>query len=389
MLARAKRPPLIALLALALAWAGFIAPAFWMGRFGSAARIDFDVYHAAAVDFRAGLSPYSGTYGMFYLYPPLLGVLLAPLALLPALEAWIVWFILNIAALIAAVALFQWASRGRAWGLLWLSPLLFQPILDSLYIGQVTIFLLLLLTAAYGFHRAGWRGAAGVAIAAAAWLKVWPGLLLLYFLLLRDWRTLRGIVIGGLALALVQVAAVGPETFIASFSVLLDLGGSGQPNRAYTSISVLGFAAQWFTEGPRVQAVILSPALFAVTRFGLSALVLAALAWAALRRPRLPERADVAFALGYSLAVLSAMALSPTLWASGQPPLLVCFWLAWGPAKRVERVVLAAAALLIAMHGWFMIGYDGQPPLPAPALAFGFLGLALLWLVHLERLRHT
>ncbi|MBL8132861.1 MAG: DUF2029 domain-containing protein [Anaerolineae bacterium] len=369
---------------IAFGWVAFLLAARAAGLSAQWGRVDFEVYFQAARQFAAGISPYQGTTGLFYLYPPLLAQILAPFAALDPIAAWQAWFAVNAAALIVTLALFSRWGPASNQALLWLSPLLFEPILDSLYIGQITILLLLLLTAAYVARSHDQRLLTGALLASAAWLKVWPAFMLLYFLWRRDWRVVWGGVTAGVLLALAQIAASGVGPFLDSFGVVFSLAEAGQATRASTSISILGFASQWFQQNLRVTAVVVSPLLYTLTRLGLSLGVVAILGRMTFSRASLTDSFDQRrFRLEYSLTLLTALLLSPTLWASGMPPMLLCFWLIWSLARRQIRLILALAFILISVHGWFMIGYEGEPALSAPVLSFGFGAVAVLWGVHL------
>ncbi|MBE2272138.1 MAG: DUF2029 domain-containing protein, partial [Anaerolinea sp.] len=273
---------------VALLWIGWVALAYWMARYGQWGLVDFRVYHEAAGFFARGASPYFGTGGMYFLYPPLLGQLLIPLAGLNVIDAWHIWFAVNLILLLGTLALVSRTLPPTGARLLWITPLLFEPILDSIYIGQVTIIILALLTGAWIARREDRPYLAGALIAAAAWLKVYPGLLALYFLWKRDWRVVRGIVIAGIALALLQIAVSGLDPFADSFGVVFALAEGGQSAKASVSSSILGFTTQMFTPGFRVTPLIESPVLHTISRLALTAGAVIALAAVTGRRSTPP-----------------------------------------------------------------------------------------------------
>ncbi len=170
---------------------------------------DFSAYWAAASSLLAGTSvytpeqlagPYAPQVQYLYLYPPPLAAVLMPLAALFPTDyraaAW-VWTALGSIVLAWSVLALARSERlaerfpvlaGRGRWLLVAGAFAFPPVVGELVMGNVHLLLLGLLTAAWlGVRRASPRGdlLAGVAVGVAAVIKVFPGLLLLWFLLTR------------------------------------------------------------------------------------------------------------------------------------------------------------------------------------------------------------
>jgi len=159
---------------------------------------DFTLYYEAAQNVLAGRSPFV-TEG--YIYPPLLAILLTPLATLSYVAARWVWFAFSQLCLITAAWLiwkllgrdltaacsiaFVWAFGGAA--------------VESLALGQLGPPLVLLLAIAYA--QRGWSSAAAAGIGLA--LKFIPGVLAAALLLRRDWRGL--LIFLGVALAFLAI----------------------------------------------------------------------------------------------------------------------------------------------------------------------------------------
>lgn len=368
-------------LVLWVCWVGLV---YWMARYGSWQHGDFDVYYEAAHYFAQGTSPYFGTIGQYYLYPPLLAQLLIPLAQFDLITAWHLWFVLNLILLFGTVALFSRYVSPVTARLIWLTPLLFEPVLDSFYVGQVTILILALLTGAWAARRDEHPFLAGALIAVAAWLKVYPGLLVVYFLWKRDWRVIGGIVVIGIALGAFQLAGTGVQTFTDAFRIIFGLAGGGQ-GRIYMNVSVLGFTSQLFLGDSHVFPIVSNTTLQLVSRIGLSGILLVALGLLTYQGRQQKPAGEatgfnrVRFDLEFSLALLTAMLLSPTLWASGMPPLLLCFWLVWYRGGWMARALTAFALVILTMHSWLMMGYAGMTVLPGLILSFGFYTLITLW----------
>ncbi len=161
---------------------------------------DFRAYHQAARALAAGVSPYSEP---AFIYPPLLPVLMLPLAPLPLGAARLVWFAAAQAALLGSLWLTLRALGGRAaaWAALVAVWILGGTVPENLVLGQVNPFLLLAIALALWLLPRRPRAAAAV-IGVAAALKVWPAALLLAFAWRRQWRSL----LGGVAVTVALVA---------------------------------------------------------------------------------------------------------------------------------------------------------------------------------------
>jgi hypothetical protein len=136
-----------------------------------------------------------------YPNPPIMAVLLEPLALLPATAGAVTWYLLK--AGLAAVSLW-WAislvgAGGGAfppWARLLAVSLALKPILDDLSHGNVNLFILFLCMGCLAAYRLRLDLLAGVTLALAIACKVTPALFLPYFLWKRAWRVLAGCAVG-------------------------------------------------------------------------------------------------------------------------------------------------------------------------------------------------
>jgi hypothetical protein len=209
---------------------------------------DFSAYWAAGSRLLEGLSPYQaeqliGPYSpqqqFLYLYSPPLAAVVSPLsALFPTdyrAAAWI-WTSIG-AVLLVASTLALWRSQrlgvrfpilagGGRW-LLVAAALAFPPVVGELVLGNVHLLLLGLLTVAWlGVRRGDSRGdwIAGVAVGAATVIKVFPAVLIVWFLLTRRNRAALGAVIGAAVIALVTLPITGLEPWLQYPNVLANLG---------------------------------------------------------------------------------------------------------------------------------------------------------------------
>jgi hypothetical protein len=200
---------------------------------------DLNVFLRAGWAVRAGVDMYDVTdnNGFHYNYPPLLAVLAAPLAdppagadrsgMLPWPVSVAIWYALGILCLALAVhqlacaleqnspdAAVRLQPRGcRRWWALRILPVLacLVPIGHTLMRGQSNLFVLALLGGCLAFVLRGRRFQAGLCLAGAICLKVFPAFLLLFPLWRRDGRCLAGCAAGlVLGLGLIPAAVLGP-----------------------------------------------------------------------------------------------------------------------------------------------------------------------------------
>ncbi len=362
---------------IAALWVAFIALAWFMSQNGKFGATDFDVYYRAAHLLINGELLYRGTVDMVYLYPPLLAQLLMPLASAFAAEtAWAIWFSLNVALLLGVVAVLSRRSRSGRW--LWIVTPLFLPALEALYLGQVTILLLALFSGAWLAVQRDRRFLAGMLLALAAWIKVYPAILLVYFLVKRDWRVLGGGVSAALGLGLLQFLISGAAPLIGMIDVLFSLTNSGQSLLIAANASVYGFTSQLFEPYRNVTPLIVSPALYLISRALLTLGLLGGLFYASTHNDDFDRQ--------YGLAVLTALLLSPTLFPAGMAPVLLTFSLLLRrPTKRLIWFCTLACVVL-SLYWLYIIGYTGNPPTSALLLSFGFYTLIALWTVNFRLL---
>ena len=131
-----------------------------------------------------------------------------PLAELTPLNAKHVWILLNLAFLVPIGWLLR-VMTGVSARRISLVILLSFPLYRNLLYGQFYILLLLLLTAACFSYLRGYRLLSGALVAIAAACKVFPLLLIVFFLQRRDWRALASATITGLLTVAVSIAVFG------------------------------------------------------------------------------------------------------------------------------------------------------------------------------------
>jgi glycosyl transferase family 87 len=216
-----RHPALIRALALGLAILSFslLANTLYKNR-GRFERADFGEYYAWWLEYRLGIDPYHPgpkaplapkltTIG-FCNYTPAFVMLFSPMARLPVKAAYWIWLAIQIATLIGAILMLLRQIRPppgpEAAVAIVALALMFPQVHATLYEAQFTFLLLLILAGAWIFDRNGRAAVAGLMLALAALLKIYPAALGGLFLVRRRFRlilwasilTLLGILLTGL-----------------------------------------------------------------------------------------------------------------------------------------------------------------------------------------------
>jgi hypothetical protein len=325
-------------------------------------------------------------YGVVWLHPntPFTVILLSPLAYLPANWMALLYNVLKLLAVAAAVLMSARlaAHDGRRvadWvvllGALWMLTF----VVGDVQHGNTNIFSMVAVAGHLWLYRRGRDLAAGGALAVAICLKMTPALFLLYWLYQRSWKVLASSLAALVLLGVVvPAAAVGPQRYATLagtwFQNLIRPGlvkGSWYPDHMNQSLS--GVVSRYFLSGrdgdidwgpdddplyqnPRHAWITLVPLSDSAARGllrGGQLLIVAAMAWAIGWR-RLP-RDDGRRGLHYALVLLGMMLLNQRTWTHHAAVLLpagVAIWqaIAYGRVSRPARawalgLVLAAGAI--------------------------------------------
>lgn len=368
---------------LAVAWVVYLFVSYYFATTTPLGLRAFYVYFEASEALVGGSSLYNGTTGWIYLYPPLVAQLLIPLTFSYQI-AIIVWFGLNAGLLVLTLMLLARFIPVEKWLLLWLAPLVFIPFWQALYLGQVTIIMLALLTVIWVAVRVRRPHMAGMVLALATWIKVFPGLLILYFLWKRDWAVLRGVVIAGLGLLIFQVALSGPGEMLAFLETLVTLVSGGQPQATYENLSIFAFTSRLFQENTFVEPVYVDEMLFLVSRLVLT-LGVFFIAMITIFRSnvdtRQPHTLGRLFDLEFGTVILTILLMGSTLWVSGLPPMLLVYVLILRHTESLlVKVLCGVSFLLLTLYQPFLVVFRGET-LHALVLSTGFFGVILIWLV--------
>ena len=261
-----------------------------------------------------------------YRYPPTFAQLLVPLTALDQGAALWLLLVLQVAAIAAAVGLaLRMAGLLRPEPVLWAgaATLLFLPVFDSLWKGNVSGFLsLLVMLAAMG----GATG--GSAVALATLLKVAPVTFVPAWFAV-DGRSRRGLVLTALGVVALS-ALLAPTAWRDYLSVLPNLvSGAADEATNVAPWSVVARSGVPEVLGGVVRVISL---VVAVTAIAASVVVIR-------RRGGLPVAA--------TLATIAMLLLPAALWYHYLAVLLPLAILAWPSATRSERVSLVGAGALV------------------------------------------
>lgn len=229
----------LALLAVLVLVSGF----YFAGRSGNDPLIysnDFNVFYHAAREALAGRDPYQSSLAGWtpYLYPPLLALLLTPLALLPLPVAAYVWFLINAASTIAAAWMSARFARDGGQlsevsadpddvvslrGLL-LTPLIAvgsvaivaRFVLDNFSLGQVNPLVAALAAGHVYLYSRNKKTASALMLAIAASIKLTPLVLIGYHIARRRLKfsaACLGLAVAISALSFLPFGARAPDAF--------------------------------------------------------------------------------------------------------------------------------------------------------------------------------
>jgi alpha-1,2-mannosyltransferase len=198
-----------------------------------------------------------------YPNPPIMAVLLEPLAYLPPVTGAVCWYLLKVAMAIAAfVGLVHVVEAGGVPfppAMRVLAALLsLKPVLDDLFHGNVNLFILFLVVACLVARHYRYEALAGLALALAIACKVTPALLVPYFFYKRAWWVLWGTAVGlllFLAPGLVPAARLGMEhnqrQLISWYKVMVEpFVIQGKVTAEHINQSLPGFTHRMLTRSP-------------------------------------------------------------------------------------------------------------------------------------------
>jgi hypothetical protein len=347
---------------------------------------DFWILFRGAREWTRGGSMYdieavlTNHFGHVFKVPPFYGMLFVPFVTMDGLTVLLGHRIMN-TLLIVATALI--------WLRIWRIPFVslsaagllivfnFRPLADTLAYGQIDLVLLFLLTLALWALRSGRDTAAGALVALGALFKIYPILLLAFFVVKGHWRALIGFVVGMAVCNGIAIAVIGwDEHLIYLTQVLPNIGGTTSWVENQT---ISGFLAR-LTDSPR-SATIYQNELVRLLGTFLSAVVSLAVCMLTLRPT---SRDSTGYALQYGMFLLLMVLASPAAWMHYET-LLVAPFGALILHLRERSVSLPYATLLALSFALIAYGnqwsfYDGtiHGILTIAGVSYKFYGMLLL-----------
>ncbi|MDQ7804449.1 glycosyltransferase 87 family protein [Amycolatopsis sp. A133] len=309
-------------------------------------RVDLDVYRLGSAALLHGqalygtLPPTGDGQFLLFTYPPFAAIVLAPLALLPYWAACLALTLLTLGLLAVVLVTVLRALGARCdWqrvAALLLAAEVLEPVLRTLYAGQIDLLLLALVVLDVLVDTPRWPR--GLLIGLAAAIKLTPAVFLLYFLLRRDTRAAVTAVVTFLAATALGFLLAGADSMRYWTGALWDTGRVGEPTYAGDQ-SLLGLLARAGVP-PEARTAWWLPLVAVV-------LVLTALG---VRRALAAGETTVALGLN----ALGGLLVSPISWTHHWVWAVVVL-LGWAElARRTRRrglAVLAGAGALLFVAG--------------------------------------
>ena len=270
-------------------------------------------------------------------HPPTAALAVLPLAWLDYRQAMLVWNLVSLALLAATIRLvvreLEWSPE-RSTVLVGVALLMaWVPLWDVVEHGQSGLVMLALIAVAWRALRRGADVEAGIALGAAAALKLYPGLLVVYLLLVGRRRAVVAAAVTVLALAGIVTAIAGPSAWTRFVALGLPELRRWWPN--WMGVSLTGFAARLFMPDEKTVPLVWSPAVAAVL---IAVGTLAALAATVVSCARDRANLDRAFALVTTLSLL----VSTVAWPHYFVVLLLPLALVVHASPPLDRTMLTA-----------------------------------------------
>jgi hypothetical protein len=347
---------------------------------------DFWILFRGAREWTRGGSMYdieavlTNHFGHVFKVPPFYGMLFVPFVTMDGLTVLLGHRIMNTLLIIATALIWLRMWRIPFVSLSAASLLIvfnFRPLADTLAYGQIDLVLLFLLTLALWALRSGRDTAAGALVALGALFKIYPILLLAFFVVQGHWRALIGFVVGMAVCNGIAIAVIGwDEHLIYLTQVLPNIGGTTSWVENQT---ISGFLAR-LTDSPR-SATIYQNELVRLLGTFLSAVVSLAVCMLTLRPT---SRDSTGYALQYGMFLLLMVLASPAAWMHYETLLVVPFG-ALILHLRERSVSLPYATLLALSFALIAYGnqwsfYDGtiHGILTIAGVSYKFYGMLLL-----------
>jgi len=325
-------------------------------------RTDFTVYTAAAraVLDNTHLYDAHNVRGWYYMYLPTFAIAMVPFALVSTFWAALIWYLLSIAMFAHATFLSVQLARkayphlriAEFW-LPTLAVLLVQlPMMSGIARGQISVLIMYLVTLCIWLTLTNRQWMAGLCLTGAIVLKIFPGLLVPYFIIKQRWKVALATTAALILLVLVVPGAVfGPAknlrllqewTLTIAFPANKPDDAAGNLrfeqminpliNRNQSLQAVAIRTSEAFNIGAEKRSLVQGASLVAAL------LMLIVSAWACMRGGR--SESTRRFVLQICLVLVLMLILAPVSW--------------------VHNYVLALLPCAVAIAAWFSLDTSGR-----------------------------
>jgi hypothetical protein len=316
---------------------------YWVG-------LPIYTHHATSVPQHLGLSSNPVPSIEYNAHPPTSVLLALPLGRLSYPNAVLVW---NVISLIAFCASLKIVVTELVYSRTLLVPTLAlmafcHPIYGNIYQGQLTLILVLLVTAIWALERSGWSYLAGLLVGAAAAVKLFPAYLVVYYVARGRFRPLFAAALAFLSLTTVTALILGQTSYHDYINIVIN-NQTKFRSFAY-NLSIAGFWHKLFCpvdETGSVEPLWLCPNL---ARWGtvLSDLAITMIVVMVTYRARTSVQRDLAFAS----TVAAMLLISPVTWDFSLPLLLVSIAVVADSARRSHSGWTIVALVMILTVDW-------------------------------------
>jgi len=306
--------PLSARLLISLAFLTFTCSGLYLSLFTNGG--DFALTHGAGAAIAGGRG--AGIYDhffayrpggndtLFFMYPPPVAMLYAPLGALPFEAALGIFELLMLTSVLTAILIWTrhrgLTSESKAYWIVIAAPLLFFPLSYSFQLGQNEALIFLSLVVALAVHRRS-AALAGLAIALAITLKIFLGLIVVYLIVKRRWRLVLWVVTWGTALFALSLVFV---PWIIQAKYYMTLFHQIGIESFYDNQSLTGLFYRSLTNSAYTRGIFHSPYLARVLTITASTFLFCGFLYCVLR-----DASDDGFEEGFALTLISALLLSP------------------------------------------------------------------------------
>ena len=311
--------------------------------------------------------------------PSMLPIL--PLTEFSPLAAKRIWTVVNLLCLFAIAELLRRITRLSRRRIAILIFLAFIPLSANFYLGQVHVLVLLLVVSAAWLAFTDRNFCAGVVLALAAALKIYPALFLIYFVWKRQWRAAAGLTVGALGVAMSSLALFGWQANLYFVRCALPAGLRGETIDPYAVQwnSWIALLRRLFIYEPELNPspLVHAPALYSLLHPLIHGFMLIAFLWAIGRQRR--DAAQTKIEWGLFLFMLLFVSSQPAPYHFVSLILTVCL-IADQLLLQGRTRLLACVVAVYAVIGAPLIKFAGIPPAGwANILFFSRLAALTLW----------